>query len=161
MKPRHGIAIALAICAIWSGSVRAESADKQAGEDIAARYPVPVLFVGFRGTLRGKVVSVKDHMHGFVLKVNAVSQVDASSTAPDAQSAIGRELAITASAKKDGNGNWVSDGREMNYIQGLQVDQEIEINVFVPDKIHVRIGTLTTPEQQQAHEEGKKEKEKK
>jgi hypothetical protein len=162
MKLHHRSATICAICVALSTAALAADADKsdKAKED-APRNPVPAALHGFEGTLGGKVVSVQDHMHGFVLKIFEIRKIEEHSSASNPKAAVGQEIEVTPSATKNADGVWISDERQTRFITSLKEGQYIHIAVFVPDKIHVRIANLTATETDEAQQERKKEKEKK
>ena len=114
----------------------------------------------FVSILAGTVVSVQDHMRGFVLKITQIAHSNARSTATNPNAAVGHEVAIDPTVTKDKNGNFSPDERELNYIKSLEKGQSIQIDVINTDTDHLRIANLTTAEKQQAKQEKKADKKK-
>lgn len=152
-RPRTVIAVALSF-ALAAGALAADK-PKKVDKDTTSRYPVPAGLKGFDGTLGGTIVSVQDHMRGFVLKVKEIVHSNARSTANNPKSAVGHEVEITPTVHQDKNGRWIPDEQELNYIKSLEKGQSIQIDVRNTDPDHLRIADLTKAEKQQADRERK------
>lgn len=159
MQPRPRSIIALALSLALAAPAFAADKPAKPDKETAPRYPVPEGLRGFSGTLGGTVVSVQDHMHGFVLKVTQILHSNAGSTAKDPKSAIGQEVEITPTTTKNKDGHWVANDEQLHYIKSLKKGQDIQIDVLNTDPGHLRISELTKSEKQQA-EHQKKESEK-
>ena len=158
-RTRSALAVALSLT-LTAGAFAADKKAKKADRSATSRYPVPAALRGFDGTLAGTVVSVQDHMRGFVLKITQIAHSNARSTATNPNAAVGHEVAIDPTVTKDKNGNFSPDERELNYIRSLEKGQSIQIDVINTDTDHLRIANLTTAEKQQAKQEKKADKKK-
>lgn len=145
------VQVSLALSAVLLGAA-AFGADKakEHARDEAMKYPIPGGLKGFDGTLEGKVVSVQEHMRGFVLRVDQIMHVNQRSTAPNPQAVVGKEIEITPTTMQNDKGKWAPDEQELKYIKSLEKGQDLQIDVTNTDQMHLRIADLTKAEKMQA-----------
>jgi len=153
-RTRATLALALSLT-LAATSFAADKAKKSDTDKDAAKYPVPAGLHGFTGTLEGTVVSVQDHMRGFVMKVTKVLHVNSESKAKNPESAVGEKIEITPTVTKTKDGKYVPDEREVRYIQSLEKGQDIQLDVSNVDATHLRIDDLTKAEKAQAERQKK------
>lgn len=93
---------------------------------VASVSPPPAAALGFKGKIDGNVAKVDKESKALVLKVSKV-EPGTGSTAADAQSLVGQEIAIGLQHVKDAAGKSVPDPEQMELLGRVAVGQPVQV----------------------------------